>query len=138
MRRLHWVTLVLTALVGAAGCQDSTGPGGQTSVVRPTEPATLTVTPSTAIVGIGNSVTLRGTVLRTDGSRMAPTGISWTSSDEAVAKIGTDGIVQGKRVGRVKINAAWRGQQGSAYVTVINPDLGDPAPCKAPGKHPCN
>ena len=56
MRRLHWVTLVLTALVGAAGCQDSTGPGGQTSVVRPTEPATLTVTPSTAIVGIGNSV----------------------------------------------------------------------------------
>ena len=81
---------------------------------------------------------LRATVQRTDGTRLAPNALSWTTSDKTVATIGSDGSVQGVRVGRVKIDAKWGNQHGSAFVTVTSPSIGTPADCHKPGRPPCN
>ena len=134
MRRLHWVTLVLTALAGSTGCEDSTGPATPL-IVRQPEAGALAVTPSTAIITVGKSLQLRATVQRSDGSRVAPTGIRWATSDAKVATIGADGSVRGVQSGRVRIDATWRGQHGASYVTVLVPSVGTPCPFK---RRPCN
>lgn len=79
---------------------------------------TVTVTPRTATVAVGESVVLTGAA--SDGS-----ALTWTSSDESVATVSANGVVTGVSAGTATITAASGDIKGTCVVTVTG---GSPEP----------
>jgi hypothetical protein len=124
-RVLSATVFAVVALV--LSCSDqSRGP------VVPTEPSfakggpkvkSVTVTPSSATVTVGNSVQLTA-------SAQPPNSASsflWTSSDNAVAAVNQNGLVTAVAAGTATISASAGGVTGTSTVTVTTaPPPGDP------------
>ena len=70
-------------------------------------PTTLTVTlsPTAVTVGVGESLSIAATVRDETGKVVSGHAVAWTSSDEAVATVGSGGTVQGLAPGQVTITA---------------------------------
>ena len=97
--------------VGLAACGDSsTGP----------TPATMTVTPSSAQVALGQTAALSAQLRDTDGNLLSAI-ISWSSSNPAVASVGaTTGVVTGSLPGSATVSASAEGMVGSASISVVD------------------
>lgn len=105
-----------------AACQsDATAPP-----IRPDPPVGLSVDPRLATIDGGNTLRLTATMRHTDGSSSTPPGVSWTSADETIATVAADGVVQGRKAGRVQIVASWHASRGSSLVTVLDPTAKQP------------
>jgi hypothetical protein len=105
-------TAVSVALLLAA-CE-AAGPGPSSE----SELLVLTVVPSQASIDGGAFVQLTANVKGEDGLVARPLGILWSSADISIARVGDDGLVEGKRAGLVRIDATWQGSKGSAWVEV--------------------
>jgi hypothetical protein len=109
--------LFLAAATLLPGCNSTTGP-------RPTEELpgveVLTVHPSLATVSGGRFIKLRATMTALGNRVDTPPEVIWSSSDTNVATVGADGIVEGRKAGRVQIVATWQAARGSAVVVVLN------------------
>lgn len=130
--------LAVATLLGA--CTSSpTGPR------PPGDPAVLlTVLPSVAVIHTGHAMRLTANVKGAAGQRVAPEDITWSSTNDHVAQVGTDGLVQGLVAGEVQIVARWRDARGSARVTVVAdtprkkcPELRTDGPSEIPTGIPC-
>lgn len=102
--------LLLSALLAACG-SPSPGPGG---------PAvqSVTVSPATASVQVGETAELTATVSVTGGASQA---VTWSSSDDSIASVDSDGVVTGVAAGSATITATSvfdENRSGSAEVTV--------------------
>src|SRR6266705_1333712 len=97
-----------TAVLG--GCQDSLEP------LKPV--ASVTVTPLTASIAVGESVQLKATAKDAAGSVLAGRVVTWTSSNQTVARVGSTELVTGVGVGQATITATSEGQSGTAAITV--------------------
>lgn len=99
-----------------------------TSIVTP-PPLQVTVSPTTASIGIGASTTLTATVLPTNSSNKA---VTWTSSNLAVATVTPLGVVTGVAAGTATITV--RAVDGGVFTTAaITVTSGGPAtPCANP------
>ena len=111
MRTLTWLTIVAASL---AGCQSDT-----TAPVLP-GPLTLKVQPGTATINGTKVIRLVARVYLEDGTSYEPSGVRWISANQNVAIVGSDGLVQGLRPGRVQIVAAWRDSKGWSTVSVAD------------------
>ena len=80
----------------------------------------VSVTPSAASIAVEETVTLAATSTST-----ADTMFTWTSANQAVATVDSNGLVTGVSVGSARINATGNssGKKGSATVTVTGPTL---------------
>jgi len=83
------------------------------------QPVTFTLSPSNATIEEGQTLQLTVTVTDADGNRLAATGISWSTSDQNVARLVGPGKVQGQSTGTALIAAAWQGSSDQADVQVI-------------------
>ena len=112
----------LAFLTGVASCKigvgGTTGPQASGHIVR------VVVTPSSATIGVGE--TLQLTAAAYDGSGTVVTGASysWTTGNGSVATFTSGGstlaMVTGDAVGSAQISATADGQTGSSAVTVEN------------------
>lgn len=78
----------------------------------------VTVSPSSADVTVGRTVTLSATVRDTSGAVVGDRSVTWKSSDAAVATVSAAGVVTGVTPGTVTITATSETRSGSAAVTV--------------------
>ena len=92
--------------------------GSATVTVSPVPVASVTVTPASVALTIGQKQTLTATLRDVAGNTLTGRGLSWSTSDPAVATVGTDGEVIGVGSGTATITATSEGQTGTATVTV--------------------
>jgi uncharacterized protein YjdB len=70
--------------------------------VATVDPTSVTVSPSTASVGVGETVQLTATV---NPSNASPKTVTWTTSNSSYATVSTSGLVTGVAAGTVTITA---------------------------------
>jgi hypothetical protein len=120
MQRVVRSTLVgLLTIAGLAACGDSV----TTTTPVPPTPGTVvhsvTVSPPSVSLNVGQSVTLAASVDADAG--VAARTVTWSSSDATVASVGTDGKVLAIKAGTVTITASATADatvKGAAVVTV--------------------
>jgi uncharacterized protein YjdB len=87
--------------------------------VQPVPVSTVEVAPPTASLTVGDEQKMTATAKAKDGSVLTGRTVSWSSSDEDVASIGTDGVVKALSAGTAKITATVEGKSATATVTVV-------------------
>lgn len=81
--------------------------------------ASLSVAPATVSLGVGETANLTATGTFDDSSQKDLTSsATWTSSDEAVAKVDEHGVASAIGLGQATITAAVQGKKGEVAVTV--------------------
>ncbi|HEV2750218.1 MAG TPA: Ig-like domain-containing protein [Gemmatimonadales bacterium] len=88
--------------------------------IVPTVPvASVTVTPATASLTVGQTVQLTATPKDANGNPLTGRVITWQSSDNTIASVSSSGLVTGVGAGGpVTITATSEGQSGTATVNV--------------------
>ena len=101
--------------------------GGDSPTVPPTpepaRPTTVTVSPATAeLTALGATVQLSAEVRDQNARVMAGATVTWSSGDTSVATVDSSGLVAGVAVGVATITATAGSGQGTAEITVVDPD----------------
>ena len=113
-----WVAAIATAIAALTlSCGDSgTGPAPQPPAPVATS---LTVTPASAeLAALGETVQFAAEVRDQNGQAMAGAPVTWSSSDAAVATVGSAGLVTAAGNGAATVTATSGSASGSAAVTV--------------------
>jgi hypothetical protein len=77
----------------------------------------VTITPSSPAIRIGESVKLEADAWDADGNRLYRE-VTWSSTDEAIARVNTNGVVRGNADGTAVVTATAEGVSGSVEVVV--------------------
>src|SRR5213083_334757 len=94
-----------------------------------TQVASVTVSPTTASMPVGQTVSLTATPKDSAGSALIGRLVTWASNAPAVATVDGNGVVTGMVAGPATITATSEGQSGSAAITVSAPVVvTNPAP----------
>jgi uncharacterized protein YjdB len=88
--------------------------------------ATVTVSPASDNVQVGNQVQLTATDKTSGGSVVSGQSVTWSSSNTAVATIASNGILSAVSAGGATITATSDGVQGTASITVTAGTGGGP------------
>lgn len=83
--------------------------------------ATVTITPGTVTIAPDASVQLQATTRDVDGTALSDREVTWSSSDDGVATVSSDGLVTGVAAGSASITATSEGKSGTAAVEVKVP-----------------
>ena len=92
--------------------------GAATISVVPMPVGSVTVSPATANVSVGQTTTLSATVRDTSGAVVVDRTVTWRSSNTAIATVSSAGVVTGVAQGTVTVTATSETRSGSAAVTV--------------------
>jgi Big-like domain-containing protein len=118
-RVVRFAFLGLLASAGLAACGDKVTVPGITTTPPDLVVHGVTVSPPSVTLSVGQKVTLAASV--DAGAGVTNRGVTWTSSNTAVATVGTDGSVTAVAAGSATIiakSAADPNVQGAASVTV--------------------
>lgn len=109
--------------VAAGSVQIAASSGGKsansTITVTPRPVSLVRVTPGTATVSVGSSLTLQAEAVDASGAPVLGRPVTWTSSDETIAVVGATGNVAGIAPGSVTITATIDGRSGTATIGVV-------------------
>src|SRR2546422_743640 len=97
------------------------GESGSATVAVTAPVASVTVTPATASVAVGQTVQLTATLRDANGNVLSGRTVLWTSDNVGVATVDGTGLVSGVSAGPAVITATSEGKSGSASVTVTAP-----------------
>jgi uncharacterized protein YjdB len=92
--------------------------GSATVTVAQVPVASVTVTPSSFSLTAGQKVNLSATLKDASGNTLTGRIVSWSSSDNSVATVASNGEVTGVGSGSATISASSEGQVGTATITV--------------------
>jgi uncharacterized protein YjdB len=104
------VALVLATVEGRIGTA--------TILVQRVAVASVTIDPPSTTISVGGSAQLTPTARNASGVLVQSCPYTWTSTDDNVAVVSSNGRVVGLKSGSVQINAVCEGVTGSATVTV--------------------
>lgn len=108
--RLSSLAILPATLFAFAACDSGTDPNTVTAV---------TVTPGSVFLeSLGDTVRLMATAQTVGGTNLAAPEVLWTSSDNTVATVDTDGLVTAMANGGATIQATVAGVAGSTAVAV--------------------
>jgi uncharacterized protein YjdB len=111
----------------------SGGQSGTASVtVNPRTVASVTVSPSSAGVGTGQTVQLAATLRDQNGQVFTGPTVTWSTSNSAIAGVNTTGLVNGVAAGTATITASAGGQSGTSTITVTSVQPPPPPPAGEP------
>ena len=95
---------------------------GRASVSVMQSASSVTVTPAEASIGPGDTLRLAAQAFDENGHVAVGAEFSWSSSDPSVATVDNSGLVRGGQFGTATITAVAEDTEGTAEVTVANPD----------------
>ncbi len=99
----------------------SEGQTGTSAITVSTVPvASVTVSPATPIIMVGQTVQLTATPKDASGNVLTGRTVTWTSDNGGVATVNGTGLVAAVAVGTAIITAACEGKSGTAGVTTTN------------------
>lgn len=120
--RLFLFAIAATALAACGGSGDSTTQPSGGGTPTPPAPTVATVSVSGASsVDVGKTIQLTASALDAAGAAITGKTFTWSSSNDAVASVASDGTVSGKSAGTASISASVDGKTGSTSVTVTAP-----------------
>jgi alpha-tubulin suppressor-like RCC1 family protein len=99
-----------------ATSEGKTGTAAVTVVLAAVE--TVSVSPQTVSVGVGDTARLVATLKDADGAVLTGRSVTWTSGDAGVAQVSGTGLVSGMAPGTTTISATCEGKTGTATVDV--------------------
>jgi uncharacterized protein YjdB len=102
--------VIFASIDGVLGWTDVT--------VIPPPVASVTVSPPSSSVGVGQTVQLSVTLKDAGGNTLLGRVTSWTSDQPSIASVTSGGLVTGAAAGTAVITAMSEGQSGTATVTV--------------------
>jgi uncharacterized protein YjdB len=120
-------TVSMTGLVSAVGAGSATitatseGKSGTAAVTAAAVPvASVTVTPTTASLTVGQTTQLTATPKDANGTPLSGRAVTWATSNAGVATVSATGVVTGVAPGTATITATSEGKSGTAAITVTN------------------
>jgi uncharacterized protein YjdB len=97
----------------------SEGQSGSAAITVTAVPvASVTVSPPTAGVQVGQTVQLTGTPKDAGGNPLSGRVVTWTTSNASIAAVNGSGLVSGVAAGSATITAMSEGQSATAAITV--------------------
>ncbi|HSG47380.1 MAG TPA: Ig-like domain-containing protein, partial [Longimicrobiales bacterium] len=127
-RIAHWRRVwILAAALAATGCDDTVSPTEPFPNQPPAAVATVTVTPSTLTLQVGDTARLSAVLRSAQGDTLTRT-VTWTSTDTARAIVSAAGLVTARAAGPVAIRASSEGRSGQTALTVEAPPTQAPTP----------
>ena len=112
IRRLAYGCVIAAPL--SCGGGDSTGPSVNA-------PGKITISPDTPSVVRGSSITLVARVTDASGRSASNTGLQWSSGDNTIATVNSQGLVTGVKFGTTQITASVGSTIGSTQLVVLFP-----------------
>jgi trimeric autotransporter adhesin len=79
---------------------------------------TVTVTPTSATVQVGDTTRLTATTKDSAGNVLRNRAVTWSSSAPTIASVDANGLVRGVAAGRATITGASEGKNGTSAITV--------------------
>ena len=102
---------VLAVATAALACDNE--PAGPSAV------RSVTISTSTTVVGLGDTLRLAATAVDTRGRAIADAAIGWTSLEPAIAEVDGTGLVTGVELGEARIVAASGAHADTVVLTVV-------------------
>jgi hypothetical protein len=123
--RLRAATVLagLLLLSGSIACSDPVDPERET----PAAVASVTVTPGSHALALGETVALTATPRDANGNPLAQRTVAFASADQSIATVSTTGLVTAIAVGVVRITATSEGRSAQSEITVNRPTSPPPA-----------
>src|SRR5207247_10179 len=117
---------LVTGVVAGSTTITATSEGQSgTSVVTvtlvPVPVASVTVSPATAAVFVGQTTQLTATPKDANGNTLTGRTITWASSPSSIAGVNGSGLAAGVAVGSATITATSEGKSGTSTITVTTP-----------------
>src|SRR6266705_405554 len=114
---------LVTGVVGGsttitATSEGQSGSSAVTVTAGPLPVASVTVSPASASVPIGQAVQLTATPKDANGNTLTGRTVTWASSNISVGTVNASGLVTGVVAGSTTITATSEGQSGTSVVTV--------------------
>jgi hypothetical protein len=109
--------------------EDSSGVADTSDVtVVESSVASVTVSPAQATIAQGEWIHLIAEVRDSAGTLLAGQEVGWSTSNQQVATVSSDGRVTAVSAGAATVTASSDGRSDSSAITVTAPDPGDPPP----------
>jgi len=108
-----WGTGILVCSLSSCGSDGGSEP--------PAPVATVTVAPASATIAPEATLQLEATARDAGGAALSGRDITWSSSDNSIATVSSDGLVTGVAAGSATITAASEGKNGTATIEVEVP-----------------
>lgn len=80
--------------------------------------ATVTVTPASSSISVGQTVQLTAATRDANGNSLTGRTVTWSTSNSSIATVSSTGLVSGGSAGTATITATSEGRNGTAQVTV--------------------
>jgi uncharacterized protein YjdB len=118
------IGLVTGVAVGTASVVATVGAGAQAHadtaaiLVQAGTPA-LRIAPEIAEITLGDSLHFEATVSASSGASVRGLNVEWSTSDQAIAPISSDGVVASLQVGDVQLTATVNGMTAIALARVV-------------------
>lgn len=104
---------------GNTGGTDSSGTDTSTTSPAVGPVASVTLSPETITVSVGNYVAMVATARNASGQVLSGKTFAWRSSDASIVAVGDTGVLRAVAAGVVTVHASVDGKEGSARVTVV-------------------
>lgn len=117
----HVVVLILPVVAALAGCGGSSS--STTTTATTTQIATITVTPATSAVTVGQNQAFTATVKNSAGTILSGGQLTWSSGSTSVATIDSAGIATGVAPGTASITVTSEGVTSTPVTLTVTPKV---------------
>jgi hypothetical protein len=126
------VTAIAAGVTSIIATVDGISGSVAVTVPAPQSVASVSVSPSSSSLQVGQTVQLSATMRDASGNVLSGRSVTWTSSNPTIATVSSSGLVTARAAGAAGMTATSEGVSGGATVSVTAPPPPPPPPTGTP------